>query len=366
LKILAVLPTFRPENYTGKVGGGEISNRILLQSLAERGHSVTVCAISSRNHPQSKVVVHASEGRHCGKILNKILGLVKYRALIRREVRKVKPDVILCGTKGVEAAVKEGKKLRVPVGIFIRAFENLNDCKSQGSIFNKLKAALEGLVYGDYGPDVVEKLDFLLPNSRFMEKCILERFPNKRTKVVCPPIMEAEIQPLKISKNIKSVYMVGASEHKGAHIFSALADRFPDVIFGVIGDASIPPGEVKIEGNIKRYGWTDVVKLLSDEADLFVVPSVCEEAFGRVAIEGLIAGCTLLASNIGGLPETVNFESELLVPPDDEREWVARIADVIEKPDILHTAVRRAQSNVPKYFRENQVNELESFLLSYV
>lgn len=96
------------------------------------------------------------------------------------------------------------------------------------------------------------------------------------------------------------------------------------------------------------------------------MPSVCEEAFGRVAIEGLIAGCTLLASDIGGLPEAVNFESELLVPPDDEREWVARIADVIEKPDILHTAVRRAQSNVPKYFRENQVNELESFLLSYV
>ena len=36
---------------------------------------------------------------------------------------------------------------------------------------------------------------------------------------------------------------------------------------------------------------------------VLVIPSLCEETFGVVMLEGLAAGCHVVASEIGGLPE---------------------------------------------------------------
>ena len=41
---------------------------------------------------------------------------------------------------------------------------------------------------------------------------------------------------------------------------------------------------------------------------LLIVPSLCDENYGRVAREKFIIGGKVLVSNIGGLPETVDFK----------------------------------------------------------
>ena len=53
-------------------------------------------------------------------------------------------------------------------------------------------------------------------------------------------------------------------------------------------------------------------------ASIAVVPSVWHEALGFVAVEALIAGCPVVASNVGGLREVVQHDTTgLLVPPGD-------------------------------------------------
>ena len=44
-------------------------------------------------------------------------------------------------------------------------------------------------------------------------------------------------------------------------------------------------------------------------ASIAVVPSVCHEALGLVAVEAAIAGCPIVASDVGGLPEVVDHGS---------------------------------------------------------
>jgi glycosyltransferase involved in cell wall biosynthesis len=362
LKILAILPTLRPESYTGKVGGGEISNRILLKGLAELGHSVTVCAITGSNDPESKVRVVFSEGKIFGKFINKVLGLIRFKRLVAFEAKKQKPDVILCGTKGVKIATKEGGRLNVPVGIFIRAFENLKEKNIQLSLKEKCRFALERLFYGDYDLSAVNKVDFLLPNSTYMARVCSDLIPDKPIKVVYPPIANADFGRFQCPREIKKICMVGTSSEKGLQILYALADQFPDISFGIIGDSSVSPGESQVKGNIKRYGWTDVMELLSKESDLLLVPSICPEAFGRVAVEGLIANCLVLVSDIGGLPESVNFEPDLLVEPGDINKWVHRLSQVISSPEILAKPTERARQNAENFNIYNQISSLNKFL----
>ena len=58
---------------------------------------------------------------------------------------------------------------------------------------------------------------------------------------------------------------------------------------------------------------------------ILLVPSVWEEAFGRVATEAQLNGIPVVASNRGGLPEAVG-EGGILISPDRPiGEWVSAI-----------------------------------------
>jgi glycosyltransferase involved in cell wall biosynthesis len=72
------------------------------------------------------------------------------------------------------------------------------------------------------------------------------------------------------------------------------------------------------------------------EGALFgVVPSVCAEAFGVVALEAMAAGRAVIASRIGGLPEVViDGETGLLVEPGNVDELSGAIGRLTRDGDL--------------------------------
>ena len=73
----------------------------------------------------------------------------------------------------------------------------------------------------------------------------------------------------------------------------------------------------------------DVVPLLH-AADLVLFPSRLPEAFGRVALEGLMTGRPVLASAVGGVPEIVSGPlAPLLVPEGDAAALAEGIASLL-------------------------------------
>jgi D-inositol-3-phosphate glycosyltransferase len=61
-----------------------------------------------------------------------------------------------------------------------------------------------------------------------------------------------------------------------------------------------------------------------DGAAALIVPSQLDEPFGRVAFEGLAAGVPTLASDAGGLRETVP-PAQRVAPRDDPGAWAMAI-----------------------------------------
>ena len=60
------------------------------------------------------------------------------------------------------------------------------------------------------------------------------------------------------------------------------------------------------------------LQLLLREADIFVHPAVWEEAFGLTVAEAMAAGCPVVGSRVGAIPEIVtDGETGFVVPPGD-------------------------------------------------
>lgn len=78
---------------------------------------------------------------------------------------------------------------------------------------------------------------------------------------------------------------------------------------------------------------TDVLSRLI-AFDIVVVPSL-EESFGRVAVEAMLTGKPVVASNVGALPEVVlDGETGLLVEPQSPQALASAICKLIASPEL--------------------------------
>jgi len=86
--------------------------------------------------------------------------------------------------------------------------------------------------------------------------------------------------------------------------------------------------------------------------DVAVVPSVDREGFGLAALEAMDAGCTVVASRTGGLPEIIqDGHTGLLVRPDDPGDLARTIGSVLSWPDRGRRLGVAARQSVESSFR---------------
>jgi phosphatidylinositol alpha-1,6-mannosyltransferase len=99
---------------------------------------------------------------------------------------------------------------------------------------------------------------------------------------------------------------------------------------------------------------TDEVKFLLDTCNLFIVPNIKvegdAEGFGLVALEGVMAGKLVIASDIQGLKSAIMpHRNGLLVEPSNKFHWASTIEACLAKADVydhfLSGAVNYTRNN---------------------
>ena len=192
--------------------------------------------------------------------------------------------------------------------------------------------------------------------------------PHSKIRLIARGVNLQEFQFRSLSEGKKNQIVIGLvgriTPIKGHPLFLKAMARvtrvFPNIKIQIVGDAPKPQYKEELLMLTRRLGLThsveflgtryDIPQLLSN-MDVLVVPSVGEEAFGRVAIEAGACGVPVVATRIGGLIDIIENESNgLLVPPDDPRVLADAITRLIKEPELARSLAASMRKKVEKEY----------------
>jgi surfactin synthase thioesterase subunit/glycosyltransferase involved in cell wall biosynthesis len=358
--------------YYPAYGGGDRSNRLLLEALAARGHACRVVARIARfgaaGHAQylrdlaaRGVSPASSDGgvvvfHRAGVEAHVVTHHPNLRAYFAAQIEAFSPDAILASTDDpaqllLEVAVRAGAPtvylaratLAVPFG---------PDCAFPSAAKT----------------DVLRQADAVVGVSRYVADYIREWSGIPALHV---PISLLDPPPYADLGRFENefVTLVNPCAVKGISIFLELADRMPTVRFAGVptwGTTQQDRAALAGRANITLLDPVDNVDEILRRTRVLLVPSLWAEARSRIVVEAMLRGVPVIAANIGGIPEAklgvdyllpvrpikryeARFDDQMVpladVPPQDIGPWQVALARVLSNRahyDELSRASRQA------------------------
>jgi glycosyltransferase involved in cell wall biosynthesis len=128
--------------------------------------------------------------------------------------------------------------------------------------------------------------------------------------------------------------------HQDAHLYLVGSGPFEQDYFEL--------AEKLAPDHITFCGHSDDPRTYLAESDIFVLPSHSEPA-GLVISEAREAGCAIIASNVGGIPEMLEGgKAGTLVPPRNPELLAEAILRLLRDPPYLAEMRSRSQYNIEK------------------
>ncbi|GAA4960660.1 glycosyltransferase [Kineococcus glutinatus] len=291
------------------------------------------------------------------------------RSLLRgaAALRRTRPDVVYVSTVTTPSWVLLARAMGLPVVCHVHEAESGVRPAVQRVLTSPLLAA-----------------STLLVNSRFALEVLLRSWPqlSGRAGVVLngvagPPA--GTPAPRRPGEPARVLYVGRLSERKGVLValeaVESLVRSGADVHLDLVGDVFAEHAEfadrlrertraLERAGRVTLHGFEDDVWPHLASCDVLVVPSVLPEPFGNTAVEGVLAGRPVVASDIGGLPEALEgYRSARLVPAGDATALALAIRDVVaDLPDLAVLAVQDARAaaerHAPRGFQRAVVEQL--------
>ncbi|HHB1597058.1 TPA: glycosyltransferase, partial [Vibrio campbellii] len=185
----------------------------------------------------------------------------------------------------------------------------------------------------------------------FMQRLIESDF--KRKSAVIYPAVDF---PCKFKENSsltdkKNIVIMNPTKDKGLDVILKIAEKIKGVDFYYYGKK--PVNCLSLESlypNVKFKGWESNLDTIFTNAKLLLVPSMWEEPFGRVSVEATSHNVIPIVSKVGGLPETVGFDSRLIIDNvEDIDEWCKKIERLLSNLGEYESIMESLSEHVTVY-----------------
>ncbi len=295
--------------YYPSFGGGDKSNRLLMEALALRGHEVRVVArvekfgSEAHNHLLSELTSRDVTVDQKSSSLQFHLNAVDTRVLTRdpllraffdAQVRDFDPDVILTSTDDPGQLLLQTalRAQRARIVYLVRAIIGL-PFGPDSPFANEAKTAAIRRADG-----IVGVSENVAEYARTWGKMDAVHFPISLLDPGEPPCVGRF--------DNRYVTMVNPCAVKGISIFMGLAARFPGVEFAAVptwGTTAADVGALRKLPNMTLLPPVDDIHAFMEQTRVALVPSLWAEARSRIILEAMVRGIPVMASNVGGLKE---------------------------------------------------------------
>jgi len=379
--------------YFPSYGGGDKSNRLLMEALAARGHAVRVVArvetFGEKAHqslarelaargipldaagPRIEFRMHGVEVR----ILTRAPSL---RAYFAAEIAGFDPDAIVTSTDD-PAHLMLDIALRSPrarVVYLVRATVALPFGPDSG-----LPSA--------FHTEVLRQADGVVAVSEYVAQ-YTRRWGGVEAVHVPISLLDPGGHPALGSFENRFVSMVNPCAVKGIAIFLALAERFPAVEFAAVptwGTTAADFVALRRLPNISVLAPFDDIDGLLRQSRVMLVPSLWAEARSRVILEALSRGVPVMAGAVGGLAEAMLGMDYLLpvnpvthyrpavdelmvpavdIPAQDVRPWAAVLERLLTDRGHYDELSARSRCQALEYARNLSAGPFEEYLARVV
>uniref|UniRef100_UPI004048D0BF glycosyltransferase family 4 protein n=1 Tax=Vibrio anguillarum TaxID=55601 RepID=UPI004048D0BF len=171
----------------------------------------------------------------------------------------------------------------------------------------------------------LKRADVVIANSSFIANGLAVQ--EKIKPVIIYPFTPTLDKPVFPEDGKKFISMVGNSVVKGLETFRAIARLMPQQQFLVVGREFV---EHTIDNITFRPLYEDALQLYRI-SHLVLVPSIWQEAFGKVSVEAACHAVPVIVSNRGGLPETVPDKKLIVADYQNAEAWKLVIEQVLSE-----------------------------------
>jgi glycosyltransferase involved in cell wall biosynthesis len=291
-----------------EVGGLQGSTHELVRQLIALGHD---CAVVS-GFTRGRVRWYCARARLFaqGKTFatHRFSGYDVYSArsavrIVPHVVAAFRPDVAVCQGRLTIPIARSLKRCCIPAVVYIRdvdfgeqvEIESLGDCA-----------------------------DAFIANSKFTARFAFEKF-GIQSQIIVPSIDPAAY---KVEPSGEAVVFVNPVPKKGVTIALEVARLCPELPFlfvesWTLSNADLAQLRKQLDSlpNVTLLRKTADMRQIYGRAKIVLVPSVWDEAWGRVASEAQISGIPVIGSHRGGLPEAIGPGGIIIDLAEPAQRW---------------------------------------------
>lgn len=272
-------------SYAPPRGGSTRSNLVWLQHLVRKGHE---CRVVCAALPGARDVVADGIG------IFPVNEFVRHSGVLGEHIREFQPDWVLVSSEDVSHVLLREAQEAAPGRLVYLAHTPQ---------FYPFGPASWNADPGASG--IVREACAVVAIGRHMAAYI-ERHLGRKAEVVHPPIYGSEPYSRYGGFQRGTVLMINPCEVKGIDIFLALAQCFPQIPFAALAGWGTTQGDRNAMRTVPNVTVLDSVPDIEEvlsQATLLLMPSLWVEGFGLIAMEAMLRGLPVIASDSGGLVE---------------------------------------------------------------